>query len=124
MLAMTLLPHALRYGALEVPYANVVAAGVGVSVRRLQTYRSILVAYRFGQDPRIRRLSLRLRPGDEGFALELQARIPDRWHGESGFFEMQKRLGFSNRPVFIVVGILTVVVFAGVVLALLLSARR
>lgn len=121
---MTLAPHALRYGALEVPYANVAGAGVGVSVRKLRTVRTILVAYRFGEDPRLRLLALRLHPADERFALDLQARVADRWHGESSFFGMRRSLGFSNRRPFLIVGILTIVVVVGVVLALLLAAKR
>lgn len=124
MLSMTLKPSALSYGALEVPYANVVGAGVGVSVRRTQTVRYILVAYRPSSNAPARLLSLRLRPGDQGFAEQLRAVVPDRWVGESTFFDVRKRLGFSNRRVVLIVALLTALVVVGVVLALTLGAKR
>ena len=123
MLSMTLEPHALRYGLLEVPYAHIVGAGVGVSVRKLRTHRTILVAYRPSPGVPPRCLALRLHPADEGFAALLRARLPDRWHGESSYFGMRKALGFDNRRVFLIVAVLTLLVVAGVVAALALSLR-
>ena len=42
-----------------------------------------------------------------------QAHVADRWKGEAPYFEMNKRLGFSNKAVFgIVAGIVVVTVVA------------
>lgn len=116
MLEMTLLPSSFRYGALEIDYADVVGAGVGVTRRRLRTFRTLLVAYRVVGAPAPKLVSLRLRPADESFAMAFAARVPERWCGEDSYFGMRRRLGISNARAAWIVGTMLFVVVA-VVLA-------
>jgi hypothetical protein len=49
--------------------------------------------------------------------------VADRWKGEAGLFEMNKRLGFSNKLVFGIVAAIVVLTFVGVGVALAVSMK-
>ncbi len=115
MLPITLGQASFRYGPIEIPFADVSGAGVGLRKRRHRTYKTLLIGYRIGGAPTPRLISFTMKAADERFADEFRARVPDRWLGETTYFAMRKRLGFSNTAVFAIVAGLTVVVFIAVI---------
>jgi hypothetical protein len=117
MLPITLRAQSFDCGPIEVPYASVAGAGIGLSKGQLGVRRTLFVSYRLPTDANPRLITFGLRNDPEGarFADDLRARVSDRWKGEAGFFAMRKRLGFSNKTTFFAVAAITLIVTACVV---------
>jgi hypothetical protein len=114
MLPISLGVTSFKYGPIDIPYSDVLGAGVGVQKRRLGIYRSLLIGYRLGAGPKPHKILFRLKPGPEGDQLVegFRSHVADRWKGEADLFEMNKRLGFSNKVVFGIVALIVLVAIA------------
>ena len=117
MLPITLGSGSFKYGPFEIPYADVTGAGIAVQKRKFTVHRSLVIGYRLPGDPKPRKILFGLKPGPEGEQVveTFRARVADRWKGEAGLFEMNKLLGFSNKLVFGIVGVIVAVTVLAVV---------
>lgn len=109
-----------QFGHLQIPYANVTAAGVALKRRRVGVFKSLLIAYRLPGDAKLRRINFRLQSGGAGEQLtqQFRARVGDRWQGEADYFALRKAMGLPSAPVFAVVAVL-VLLSVGITAALL-----
>ncbi|MFT3770230.1 MAG: hypothetical protein QM820_32780 [Minicystis sp.] len=120
MLPITLGATSFKYGPIEIAYGEVSGAGIGIQRRRLGVFRSLIIGYRQAGDVKPRKILFRLKPGPEGDQLVegFRARVADRWQGEADLFEMNKKLGFSNKVVFGIVALIVLVAVAITAVAL------
>lgn len=126
MLPITLGPKSFKYGPVDIAYTDVIGAGIGIQRRRLGIYCSLVIGYRRAGDPKPRKILFRLPRGEEGDELVrgFRARVEDRWKGEADLFEMNRRLGFSNKVVFGVVALLVILAIAITAAALGASSSK
>ena len=110
LFALTFEDQSFRYGPTTVAYADVVAAGVGVSRTKYAVRRSLLVSHRAPGDPKPK--LLRVIDVDPSVAGEMQRRLAGRWQGEAPLLTMRKHLGFSNSRTFVIVAVLVVIALA------------
>jgi hypothetical protein len=128
MLPITLQDTSFKFGIWDIPYDVVLGAGIAVQKRNVGEFRTLLIAcgpVPGAAQPNPPLITFRLeRDGSHAeFVEKFRARIGGRWHGEDAYFAMRKKLGFSNRGVFLFVGGIVVLTIVGVVLALVLSSK-
>jgi hypothetical protein len=125
MLPIQLRQTDFQFGVLQIPYADVASAGIGVSRRKTGSFKSLLIAFRLPGDPKLRHINFGLDRSAEHaqFVETFRGRVVDRWKGEANHFAMRKALGLSNRRIFVIVAAL-VLLSLGITAALLSSAPR
>ena len=102
MLPISLGETSFRYGPVEIPYGNVVSAGVGVRRRRRTgDHRVLLMSYLLPGEAKNRLINFGLEPGPRGeqFAAAFRAHVANRWLGEALYADMRKQLGFPTTAV-------------------------
>lgn len=122
----TVTREALWVGKMEIPWSNVLAAGVSYqSNGRYSSGRTALLhmahAPPGGAKPKEMLIYLQASAEtNQQFVGEVRRSLPaERWLGEGEYFAMRKRLGFSNTMLFaIVAGIVVVVLVAVLAIAL------
>ena len=114
-----------QFGVLQIPYGEVVSAGIALKRRKTGTFKSLLIAYRLPGDPTLRRIDFGLDRSAQHVQLveTFRGRVVDRWKGEANYFARRKALGLSNRRIFVVVAAL-VVLSLGMTAALATSAVK
>ena len=128
MLPITLQEVSFKFGIWEIPYSCVTGAGIGTTRHPHYTDRTLFVAClpvpgATPPNPPLVEFLINRDGSHDRLVNDLQARVADRWKGEAGYFAMRKRLGFSNRGIFIAGTVGVIVIFIGVILALMLSSK-
>jgi hypothetical protein len=113
MFPLTIKPDSFDYGPwAEIPYSSVVAAGIGVRTRGVAVeHRALMIRCRLPGNAKDSLIRFGLQHGAAGqqFESNFHAHVADRWKGEDGMFAMRKKLGFSNRGVFVTLAIIILV---------------